>query len=228
MKDIQEIMSEMNKVSDEMAVTVEQVQQVLPGLGLACNCANACNGGVAGLTSCGGTANRVVTATPCIITAPRNFVFANLANVNSSIAYSLTGLRALVEPCACTSGGTTRTVYAVRIIGCISYTVNVPLLAPTTTTCTAAFRNNALITGTTPTVYACCCCGSAPVDNVLGYTCSIESAALITGIINANLTCNFITPSLTITPNSANNIASAQVTFTFPNLCTPATGLSAE
>lgn len=232
MRDIQEIMNEMNVVSNEVAVaedklvTLQQVQQVLPNLGLACSCANACSGGVSGLTECGAASN-TIPSTSCILTAPRNLVF-NTTGI-STLAYNLTGLNVLVVPCNCTSGGTTRTVYAVRIIGCISYTVNVPLAS--TNNCTANFNTTSApstpISGT-PTVYACCCCGTAPVNNTIGFSCSLEAASIARALIAANLNCSFITPTLGVGFSSGNTVATATVGFTIQNVCTNPGGISAE
>ncbi|BCZ46689.1 hypothetical protein psyc5s11_27560 [Clostridium gelidum] len=232
MKDIQEIMKEMNVVSDEIAatediaVTLEQVQQVLPSLGLACTCAQACSAGVSGLTECGTTDNSV-EPTLCVATAPRNFVFDTGAN--RRIAYSLAGLRIVVEPCSCDTVATP--IYRIRIIGCISYTVDVPLAS--SNNCTAEFTSTGVrVNNSTPTVYACCCCGSAHVDNIIGFACSLGVASLarnlIALLIASGLRCSFITPTLTVGFTGNNTIATASVGFNIQNVCTSVGGLTAE
>lgn len=218
MKDVQEIMKKMNESANEVAITIQQIPNIPL---LACSCDTACNGGVGGLTDCAAQ-DLIVEAFPCIVTAPRNFTFNN-ATENSRLAYSLADLRVSVEPCNCTAG---TTVYAVRIVGSIPYTVNVPL-AITDGNCYFEFNGTEPFAITAP-VYGCCCCGNAPVDNILGYTCSLEQAAFARGIIAAALGCEFVTPGLTVVFDNAAEPATATVTatFTFENLCSAATQLS--
>ena len=128
--------------------------------------------------------------------------------------------------CNCTAGTTPTAVYAVRIVGSIPYTVNVPLDI-TDGNCYFEFAGTEPSPITAP-VYGCCCNGNAPVDNVLGYACNLDQAAIARGTIAAALSCEFVTPGLTVVFDNAAEPATATVTatFTFENLCSAPAQLS--
>lgn len=200
MKDIQEIMKEMNSAADEIAQTLD--------LGLTCNCNAPCSG-TGGISVCG-TSSNIITST-CLISIPAGFALAGTA---PTIAYSLTSLSALVEQCFCTAAATSK--YDVRIIGPIPYVVNLPL--SNTGICTSP-ANASVVLG---------CSGVANTNNIIGFACNQTTALIANGIINGSLlTCNSITAAATVNTTCTPGFVLVTVTFTLP-ACTPTVGLTEE
>lgn len=200
MKDIQEIMNEMNSVADEIAQTLD--------LGLTCTCDATCSSGTAGISVCG-TSSNVVTST-CVITIPTGFT---LASDTATIAYSLDSLSAFVEQCNCTATGTTK--FDVRIVGPIPYVVNLPINV--TDICTSP----------TSASVSLCCSGVANVNNILGFSCDQTSALIASGIINGSLNCTNITVTTSVN-TSISGLAIVTVTFTLPACTSSTVALTAE
>ena len=198
MKDIQEIINEMNSVVNELAPTVD--------LGLTCTCNAPCRG-TGGISVCG-TSNNVVRGT-CAISIPTGFALDGGPVI---VGYNLNSLRAIVEPCSC--NGTTK--FDVRIVGSIPFVVNI-LLNPTGI-CTSP-ANSQVFLG---------CSGVANVDNIIGFSCDETSALIANGIINGSLlNCNGITATAAVTicqPGSA----IVTVTFTLPACSNAGAALTEE
>lgn len=202
MKDIQEIMKEMNAVADEIAQTVD--------LGLTCTCNAPCSG-TGGVGLC--EARDVTVTSACVITIPAGFTLSGAPR----IAYSLESLRVIVEECICVAANRA-TRYAVRIIGSIPYVVNLPL------------SNTGICTAPANTSVSLCCSGVASVDNVLGFSCDRNIALIARGIINGSLlNCNSVAATFGPVNTTVPGFAIVPVTFTFNIPClTPGAALDEE
>lgn len=184
MKNLQEIINEMNNLSEQIAVTLNEEEIKLSD-------ENADVALVADLvpttTECTTTPNRRVDFC-CAVNFPGKFEPEfDKGKINPRIIYDLSCLKVIVEECCTAYPSSTSTNrisvpgYNIRIVGCIPFIVNLPVKNQLTDKICA--RPLALLLE--PTVYACCS-GSVCVDNVIGKVCSQRQAILASDI---ELTC---------------------------------------
>lgn len=184
MKDIQEIMKEMDNISDEMAVALEGETIYAPSADAAVAPAQIdCDdcGDVGGISDCVTPSGNIDFS--CLISAPSGFFFPTNFN-NPRILYDLNCLDCFIEPCLCTSGDVQAARYAVRVVGCISYIVNARV-NPQENQCTSSPNNP------NPNVFLCCH-DSVCVDTTICNVCFYEQAVIACANIRANLNCSGI------------------------------------
>lgn len=209
MKDIQNIMEEMNNLSDQMAVTLNEEKTdpvVAPQQVVTCD---ECSG-TGGETICSAIPNvsRTVNFT-CNLAAPDGFLFVNalVFNTNTRLIYDLNCLHCFVEPCICTTTAGNPTRYAVRVVGSIPFIFN-QRVNPQANEC--RFNNGDVFV---------CCSDSVCVDNTICFACSEVGALVACELIRRSLTsCSgVILTALTLTPCTDNPaLATIRGTFTLP------------
>lgn len=161
MKDIQEIMLEMDNLGEQIATTLNEEDdtkdicepQETPACPIGSRCVPFC----------------------CLTNCPDNFV-PNTSNVR--ITYDLSCLKAKVEP-VCTLG---IVVYKVKVVGCIPFVANVQIdTTPTPPICTRTI-------GTNPPSASLCCGCCVCVDEDICTTNSEWVAFTKAASINFNCT----------------------------------------
>ena len=200
MKDIQEIMKEMEHLGNQLAVTLtEDVQQPQQVECIDCS-------GTAGAVACGDlpAPSRLVTFTTRI-SAPQGFAFATgTGALNPRILYDLNCLSCFVEQCICSN---TLVRYAVRIVGSIPYILNVRINPST---------NQCLNDGNVFLCYHDSIC----VNNTICFGCSEVQSLVSCALIGQNFNCASIPVTLTATFNADATVATIIGTFTLPS-CNP-------
>lgn len=196
MRDIQEIIEEMNNLSEQIAVSLNEGNTdtaVAPTQVVSCaDCS-----GTGGASECA-TPSRTVTFT-CRLSAPEGFRFATGAEPR--ILYDLSYLHCFVEQCICVAAGN-ELRYAVRIVGSIPYIIN----ARVRTAGLCSSDGNIFL----------CCPGSVCVDNTICFGCTEVPALVSCELIRRDLTCTGISVALTPVFEDSGTLAIISGTFTLP------------
>lgn len=209
MKNLQEIMNEMSNLSEQIAVTLND-EDILVATSDELDSPE-----VAILTdpACG-PVNRNVTFCAAV-NLPGNFV--PVTPIIPRIIYDLSCLRCIVEECTTTvTVGTTNcpvTLFNVRVVGCIPFIVNIPVLfAPGPGgTCVIPFSN----TPSERTVSACAN-GSVCVNNVICTKCNKADAVAACNALRFN--CDTVTiPAASFIATRDNCVVKVTGTFSLPN-----------
>lgn len=191
MKNLQEIMNEMNNLSEQIAVTLndEEVNLSPETIETIETTEN-----VETTEAAEATPSDLLDASPlhgsncdykdhyvdfcCTVNLPEPF--QPYYPIYPKIIYDLSCLKVIVEDC-CKDikigwDKLSVPVYNIRVVGCIPFIVNIPLKHDSPTTCVKSYDN---------TVSACCS-GSVCVDNVIDQVCSERAALLASGKVQLN------------------------------------------
>lgn len=173
MKDIQEIMNELNNLTDQTAVTLdeENIGSGAAQLQPVVDPCVSCNNGTGGIMNCNDLTLGTTVPFVCNVSIPDAFNFPS-GTVTPRILYDLNCLNCFVEECICDQ---ILTRYAVRVVGSIPFIINVPILRGT---------NQCLSDGD---VFACCN-DSVCVDNTICFACSELSGRVSCELIKRSLT----------------------------------------
>ncbi|MGV2685619.1 hypothetical protein GNF82_14800 [Clostridium perfringens] len=179
MKNIQDIMNEMNTLSDQIAVTLNNEDIVNENLEQEAEsttypptpqCAST-------QTSCGGIDNTVPFC--CSVSFPANFEPNDPLSLDRIIRYDLSCLKCIIEECCC--NGSVK--HDIRIVGCIPLIINVRVR--NNNTCEA--RNGVTFLS---------CFDSVCVDNIVCNVCTSRDAILACENIKSRLTCANVFPTI--------------------------------
>lgn len=215
MKDIQDIMKEMNNLNNEIEVALDEdeVANAVQDPPCSDNCFGT---GGENETNCSQLPNQTRNVPfTCKICAPNGFRFPNGFITSAPIAFDVSCLHCFIEPCNCPSAATGRS-FAVRIVGCIKFIINAP-----TTPQSGQCRPNG-------TVFLCCS-DSVCVDNTICFGCNRVAALIECGLIEATITanpCNVGLRDFRITFSEDHTEANIVGTFILPG-CVPLRGSAA-
>jgi hypothetical protein len=184
MKNIQDIMNEMNTLSDQIAVTLNN-EEIVDGEIVNENLEQEAGSTtyppippcVNSQTTCGSIDNTVPFC--CSVSFPANFEPNNPTTLDRTLRYDLSCLKCIIEECCC--NGSVK--HDIRIVGCIPLIINVRVR--NNNTCEARNRDTFLS-----------CFDSVCVDNVVCTACTSRDAILACEDIKNRLTCNNVVPTI--------------------------------
>lgn len=207
MKNLQEIMNEMSNLSEQIAVTLNDEEIVVaPDMEVAPSPATL----LAAAPACVAV-NRSVPFCAAV-NLPGNFV--PVTPIIPRILYDLSCLKCIVENCTTnvTVNGTTCpvTLFNVKVVGCIPFIVNVPLVSSPGVggTCVVPF----------PNTLSACANGSVCVDNVICTKCNEADAVAACEIVKTKFNCDCVTVTFNpANPTKVDCAVTVKGTFTLPN-----------
>lgn len=222
MRDIQEIIKEMNNLNNQIAATLNEEDEIVVAAAVQdppANCNTGCFGtGGESETNCNDLPGQTtIVPFTCQLFAPNGFRFPSGTINNPPIIYDVNCLHCFVEPCNCTQGPGSTQRFAVRLVGCISFVINAPLV-PQSGQC----RPDG-----TPFL---CCNDSVCVDNTICFGCGRIAALIECGLIESTLAANpcnvrLSNFSISVNPNHT-DVASISGNFILPS-CVPLRGSAA-